>query len=680
MQSDEISLAGRPHYILVIGGADEEREGYVRILVEAGLTADGRAGLVEETEGADLILIAGGVPGSKREGFGAVIDAVAATRNVAGQAAVVACVPREAGGDAIQAAIDSGADDVVLVPAAPGVLPGRARAACVLGAARVEFERAGKYGDALVAIGAHGELSLDNQEAVHDILTRLNEAIGWARAALILSGDDLKTATLVAASDDPAPMKIPVQLDRYPELQAAIETREPILIDDSQSSHLLGEWGPVAAAADKGGRTLLAVPLVVERRPVGALLFRHTTPSAPLPIRAIDFLRLAALTLGLVLRAGRVFEALREQTRRMSMVRYSEERRNRAIDQVRDFFESSPDGVVVVDGEAQVVFLNRAAQQMTGYALEGLGGRDFTEIVAQPHRAALREVISQVASGVQLESFDLSLSTTSGETLTTSVSASPALAEHGCAVLSFRDVTERRLLEGELRKTGDFLERLIDSAVDGIIAADMRGQVMIFNQGASRIYGYAPEEIIGKMSVRKLYPEGVASAIMSELRSGEYGGVGRLEPSRRDIVTKEGGLVPVTLTASIIYEDGREVATVGLFSDLRDRLRIEQRLQAAQDKLVITEKQALIAELAGTTAHELNQPLTSVMGYAELLRKKMSPDDANFRAIDIILREAERMAEIVRKIGRITKYETKTYVGSTTILDLDKSAGSGGQT
>ena len=105
---------------------------------------------------------------------------------------------------------------------------------------------------------------------------------------------------------------------------------------------------------------------------------------------------------------------------------------------------------------------------------------------------------------------------------------------------------------------------------------------------------------------------------------------------------------------------------------MRERLKIEQRLAQAQEKLVVTEKQALIAELAGTTAHELNQPLTSVMGYSELLKKKLSPEDSNYRAVDIILREAERMAEIVRKIGRITRYETKAYVGSTKMIDLDK--------
>jgi signal transduction histidine kinase len=112
-------------------------------------------------------------------------------------------------------------------------------------------------------------------------------------------------------------------------------------------------------------------------------------------------------------------------------------------------------------------------------------------------------------------------------------------------------------------------------------------------------------------------------------------------------------------------------------SDLREQLRIEERLAQAQEKLLVSERQAVIAELAGTTAHELNQPLTSVMGYSELLKKRMVPSDPHYRAIDTILREAERMAEIVRKIGRITKYETKAYVGATQIIDLEKSSGDG---
>jgi signal transduction histidine kinase len=81
-----------------------------------------------------------------------------------------------------------------------------------------------------------------------------------------------------------------------------------------------------------------------------------------------------------------------------------------------------------------------------------------------------------------------------------------------------------------------------------------------------------------------------------------------------------------------------------------------------------------VAELAGAAAHELNQPLTSVMAYAELLKRRLDADSPGFGAAEVIYNEAERMAEIVRKIGKITKYETKSYVGQARILDLDKSS------
>jgi PAS domain S-box-containing protein len=480
---------------------------------------------------------------------------------------------------------------------------------------------------------------------------------------------------LVSASDDANAMKVPINLDRYPEVRACMDSREPVLVEDTASSALLGKWAELAA--DKGGKALLAVPILVERKVSGAILLRNTQSRPPLGARAIDFLRLSSSILGLVLKSGHVFDGLREQTRRMTMQRYAEERRNRALEQYRDFFEASTDGMAVVDGDGTILYINRAAEQMTGWSREGLAGRHFNEFVAEGQRDALTKVVQQVAGGANLEVFDIAVNTTSGEMITVSVSSSPALAEHQSAVLAFRDVTEARALEAELRKARDFLERLIDSTVDGIICADMRGNVLIFNQGAARLYGYSPDEVVGKLPSWRLYPEGVARAIMAELRSAEHGGAGRLEPSRREIVTKDGDLVPVSLAASIVYEEGKEIATVGIISDLRDRIKMEQRLMQAQEKLVVTEKQALIAELAGTTAHELNQPLTSVMGYAELLKKKLPPEDSNHRTVDIILREAERMAEIVRKIGRITRYETKTYVGSTQILDLDKSTNDG---
>jgi signal transduction histidine kinase len=107
-----------------------------------------------------------------------------------------------------------------------------------------------------------------------------------------------------------------------------------------------------------------------------------------------------------------------------------------------------------------------------------------------------------------------------------------------------------------------------------------------------------------------------------------------------------------------------------VLQDQRDRIRMRTELQQTQEKLLQSERQAVLAELAGTAAHELNQPLTSVMGYAELLKRKLNESDPSFKAAETIHREASRMADIVKRIGRITKYETKQYVGNARIIDL----------
>jgi PAS domain S-box-containing protein len=301
---------------------------------------------------------------------------------------------------------------------------------------------------------------------------------------------------------------------------------------------------------------------------------------------------------------------------------------------------------------------------VTGYARDGLAGRPLAQIVPPAYREKLEAAIGHSTRAEPIDNFDLELITTSGDFITVSVASIGILSEQEAAIFAFRDVTIARELEHELRRTSEFLERILNSAVDGIIAADLRGNILLFNQGAERICGYRAADVIGNRSVRELYPPGVAEDVMRLIRSAEHGGGGRLEPVRRDLMTAAGELVPVSISAALVFDDaGREIATVGIFSDLRDRLRMEERLANAQEKLAVSEKQAVAIELAGGAAHELNQPLTSVMGYAQMLIRKLGPKNPHIRIVETVLHEAERMAGIVRQLGSLTRYETKSYVG-----------------
>jgi PAS domain S-box-containing protein len=241
-------------------------------------------------------------------------------------------------------------------------------------------------------------------------------------------------------------------------------------------------------------------------------------------------------------------------------------------------------------------------------------------------------------------------------------------------VAAEREVSQLRRYEvGELRKSKEFLERLIDATSDGIVAADLSGTILLFNKGAERMTGFSAAALVGKRSVRELYPRGLAENVMQRLRASRAAGeeFGRM---RCELVAKSGEAIPVDLSAAIVADEGRDTASVGVFHDRREELRREAELRSTRERLEEAEKAAVISELAGAAAHELNQPLTSVVGFSELLLRRTQENENGREELAAILREAERMASIVKKIGRITRYETTAYVGKTRIVDLDRAS------
>ncbi len=229
--------------------------------------------------------------------------------------------------------------------------------------------------------------------------------------------------------------------------------------------------------------------------------------------------------------------------------------------------------------------------------------------------------------------------------------------------------------EGSLEEH-DLLVNLVEHSPNAIVASDPVGTVLVFNRSAEKLFGYRSDEVIGKLNSADLLMPGAGVEVYRILESSELGEPGYVHNLQTEALSREGEIIPVGLSAAYLMEEGEPVASVGIFQDLRQRLALESRLQEMSAQLVESEKQATLAALAGTTAHELNQPLTTVMGLVELLQFKVGQDDALTGQLQRIYDETERMSAIVRRIGKITKFSTTTYVGETEILDLDKSTDS----
>jgi len=109
--------------------------------------------------------------------------------------------------------------------------------------------------------------------------------------------------------------------------------------------------------------------------------------------------------------------------------------------------------------------------------------------------------------------------------------------------------------------------------------------------------------------------------------------------------------------------------------ELLARVKTILRLKEAQDKLVDQEKKIAIMELAGAAAHELNQPLTVINCQIKLLEESLSHLQTKpEREIAIINESVDRMTDIIRKIGTITRYKTKDYLLGDKIIDLDEAS------
>ncbi|MCF8085322.1 MAG: PAS domain S-box protein [Desulfohalobiaceae bacterium] len=251
----------------------------------------------------------------------------------------------------------------------------------------------------------------------------------------------------------------------------------------------------------------------------------------------------------------------------------------------------------------------------------------------------------------------------------------------GCVAKVDFDPPKMDRLRKRLQQSNAFLHNLLVSSVDAVIAADMRGNILIFNDVAAEVLGYSREEAMARLDIRDIYPEDGAREVMGMLRSEDKGGRGKLKSYRVEVLSKEGERIPISLNASVIYEGGEEVATIGYFYDMREDLKMEKELEETRLELFQSAKMAALGKLAAGVAHQINNPLAGINLFAQLLLEEHELGDEALEDVQRILEDTNRCRETVRELLEFAKqssYEAKPQdinkALSRTVFLLEKHA------
>ncbi len=199
----------------------------------------------------------------------------------------------------------------------------------------------------------------------------------------------------------------------------------------------------------------------------------------------------------------------------------------------------------------------------------------------------------------------------------------------------------------------------------GIIRFDLiEAKVLDANRAALLLFTRSRSEMVGA-SLMTLVPEEEQSKIrqaIDELRAGNQNveitikTVDKLDRERY-----------ISWHITSLKSPDVEPEAIAVVLDVTDKMKAEK-------ERIEKERLAGVLEMAGATAHELNQPLQVISGIAWMMLSKLKKDDPNYKNAEKIYAEVERMANIAGKISSISSYKVKNYIGETRIIDIEKAA------
>jgi two-component system cell cycle sensor histidine kinase/response regulator CckA len=286
---------------------------------------------------------------------------------------------------------------------------------------------------------------------------------------------------------------------------------------------------------------------------------------------------------------------------------------------------------------------NAGAENMYGYTEAEAVGRHISLLLPPDRADELEQVRRKLQRNERIEYLETERLRKDGSRIDVSISVSPIRDDGGRpigAATIARDITERKRIERELRRSEERYSDLVENAHDIIYTHDLQGNYTSVNKAGERITGYTKEETLKMNLAQAVAPESVeyARRMMRQKLAGEEETVYELE-----IIAKDGRRVAIEVNTRLIYQDGAPVGVQGIGRDVTERKQLEQQLRQSQ-------KLEAIGQLAGGIAHDFNNLLTAIIGYSDLLLHQIGTDQGFRAEVEEISAAGKRAAGLTNQL------------------------------
>ncbi len=357
-----------------------------------------------------------------------------------------------------------------------------------------------------------------------------------------------------------------------------------------------------------------------------------------------------------------------------------EEKLRKSEKKFRTIVEEARDGICIIQ-DKKVKFVNRALARILGYRKSELVGRNFLKLFPKELRKKIEENYEKRLRGEKVpHRYEAKLLRKDGREIFVEISAfiheyEGKPADYGI----LRDITERKRMEEELRKSEERFRNLFENAVDPIVLLDRRGKIIMANKKVEEMTGYKRKELIGEHFARAGLLTRKSILITLKNFAARLMG-GEIKPYEIEIIRKDGRILYVEINASAIKEDGKIIGDLVIFRDITERKRLEEELRKSHEKLKrafeeLKELDRKKDEFISMAAHELKTPLAAISGFSQLLKSEgiISDKEKREKYLEIIEKETKRLARLVDDmldLSRIDLGTIKLEIGKVNLYKL----------